>query len=448
MQARIIIYIILQVCIFQTIGQTLAGLKGAKAKYAKKMVLGESVPDFRLTETINFPSKSLNLASLKGKLVILDFWHTRCSACIAAFPKLQQLQEKFPKKLKVILVTYQTKQVIQSFIARQKQVTGLNLRLPISCNQQSLTEYFKVPSYPHYIWIDEKGIAKYVTQGYDVTEENIEKVIDHVPVQMQQKADSDLDFQIYKPLFVNGNGGDGVPILYYSILTHHIKNMPVMGGYTAPGDSNSAIVAYSYPIVGMFQVAFNDFLNGLRIPDNRTVLQVADTVKYVWEIKGVTQWDKFFAYQLFAPYRSVDSLQKLMQQDLMRNFGVEAHMEKRMMKCWVMRAEDTTLLLSKGGYLLNEMSAENFTVSIRNVPDSELCFRFVYNIFSNSPYPFINEVHMRSNIDIMLDNINFDDANAVIEAVKLKYKLNIRLEDHLVNMLVITEPNFKKIAVN
>jgi thiol-disulfide isomerase/thioredoxin len=444
MRAQILIYIILQVCFFQSIGQTQTSFKDSKPKYANKMVLGEPVANFQLTEIINFPSKNLYLASFKGQIVILDFWHTRCAACIAAFPKLQKLQEKYQNKLKIVLITYQSKKTIQSFMARQKHVTELELRLPISCNQQSLIDYFKVPAYPHYIWIDDKGTVKYVTQGYDVTEENIEKVIDHRPVQMQQKADSDLDFQIYKPLFVNGNGGDGGPILYYSVLTHHIKNMPVMGGYTSPCDSNSAIVAYSYPIIGMFQVAFNDFLNGLRIPDNRTVLQVADTSKYVWEINGVTQWDKFFAYQLFAPYRSVDSLQKLMQQDLMRDFGVEAHMETRMMKCWVMRAEDTALLGTKGGYLLNEMSAENFTISIRNVPDSEICFRFVYNIFSNSPYPFISEVHMKSSIDIILDNINFYDAKAVIEAVKLKYKLNIRLEDHLVNMLIITEPGFKK----
>jgi thiol-disulfide isomerase/thioredoxin len=448
MKTKIFLYTILELCIFQGLGQNQTHLTDSKANHVKKMTLGEQLPNFRFNEVINSPIKVLDLSSMKGQFVIMDFWHTRCAACIAAFPKLQKLQEKYRGKLKIILLTYQSKKTVQNFLVRQNRVTGMDLQLPIACNQQSLTDYFKVPSYPHYVWIDEKGIAQFVTQGYDVTEENIGKVINHQPVNMQQKADSDLDFQIFKPLFVNGNGGIGSPILYYSILTHYIKNMPVLGGYTSPNDSNSAIVAYSYPIVGMFQVAFNDFLNGLRIPDNRTILQVADTSKYVWEINGVTQWDRFYAYQLFSPYRSIDSLQKLMREDLMRYFQVEAHMEMRLMKCWVLRAEDTALLVTKGGYLLNEMSADNFTISIRNVPDSELIFRFVYNIFSKSRFPFISEVHMKSNIDILLDNINFYDEKSVIEALKSKYKLSIQLEDHLVNMLVITEPGFRKKAVN
>ncbi len=333
----------------------------------KQIGIGDRMPDIVISNMINYPAASLRLSDLRGKYIILDFWHTRCSSCINAFPKMQKLQDKFAKQLKVILVGYESKTVIQMFLSNHKQLTGLTVDLPIACNDLKLNSYFNPPSYPHYIWIDQKGIVRHISFGSDVTVENLEAVLNNKPVEIGEKNDTLLAFKFSKPLFVKGNAGDGNTILCYSLLSKYVKNMPTAGRYCYPGDSNSMIFCYTWPIKGLFQMAFSDYLNGWFIPDNRTILQVEDTAKYVFNINGVIQWKNLYAYQLFAPYRSADSLKKMMQQDLMRYFGLEAHMEKKIMKCWVLTAEDTSLLITKGGWPDNSINAQDFSMIIRNV---------------------------------------------------------------------------------
>lgn len=47
----------------------------------------------------------VNLESLKGKVVLLDFWSTTCGPCIATIPKLKRLKEKFGREFEIIGVS-------------------------------------------------------------------------------------------------------------------------------------------------------------------------------------------------------------------------------------------------------------------------------------------------------------------------------------------------------
>jgi thiol-disulfide isomerase/thioredoxin len=380
---------------------------------------------------------------LRGKYVILDFWHSKCSSCIHAFPKMQKLQGKYKGQIKVILVNYETKQQVLNFLARSKKITGMTVNLPIACGDLKLTGYFKPVEYPHYVWIDQNGIMRYASYGSGVTSENIEAVLHNKSIDIVEKRDEDPDYKFGEPLLLNNNGGNGSTIRCYSMLSKYIKNLPSFGEVDNAGDSISHISAFNLPIEMMFRKAFNDYVNGFWLPQNRTILQVKDTSKYVFYKNGVIKWSNLYIYQLWFPYQSRESLEKMMQQDLMRYFGLDAHMEKRMMKCWVMTAEDTSLLVTKGGNSQNDIIAEDYSMIVRNVPDSELALRFIYNILELSPYPVVNEIHMKSNADIILENINFDNQDDVIQAMKKKYKVNFKLEDHLVNILIISEPGYQ-----
>lgn len=413
-----------------------------KSTAVKQLAIGDRMPDMLIPDMINYPTPMLNFSDLRGKFVILDFWDTGCTGCIEAFPKMQHLQARFPKDLKIILVDLQSKSLIQNFLALHQKLTGFKLKLPVAANNKLLIDYFRPEGYPHFAWIDQQGMVRYITQAEDVTEKNVEEAIAGKFLSLEFRNVEPLKYDGDKPLYVNGNGGDGKSIVYYSSLSNRAGEFPTCGGYKDPGESNSGIYAFGSPVKGLFLYAFNDFVNGYDLPDNRAILNVKDTSKYVWTVNGITQWQNLYNYQLLAPFRSVEWLKKTEQEDLMSYFDLEAHMEKRVMKCWVMRAEDTSLLVSKGGYRTDSVSLKDFNFTIRNAPDSLLDFRFRYDWFYNSPNPFINEIHMRSHADIFLENIDVTNGQEIARAIYDKYRISINLEDHEVNMLIISEPGF------
>ncbi|WP_205720223.1 TlpA family protein disulfide reductase [Fodinibius halophilus] len=45
------------------------------------------------------------VSDYKGKVVMIDFWETWCKPCLASFPTLQKLEEKYPDRFVVFAVT-------------------------------------------------------------------------------------------------------------------------------------------------------------------------------------------------------------------------------------------------------------------------------------------------------------------------------------------------------
>jgi thiol-disulfide isomerase/thioredoxin len=65
-----------------------------------KVKAGDAAPDFKL---MGLDGKEVSLASLKGKVVLLDFWATWCGPCKAAMPTMQKLHDEYASKGAVVL---------------------------------------------------------------------------------------------------------------------------------------------------------------------------------------------------------------------------------------------------------------------------------------------------------------------------------------------------------
>ena len=60
-------------------------------------------------------------ASLKGKVVVLEFWATWCSPCVASLPHLNQLVESLdPAKFQFISIDDEDLKAVQTFLTRKK----------------------------------------------------------------------------------------------------------------------------------------------------------------------------------------------------------------------------------------------------------------------------------------------------------------------------------------
>jgi cytochrome c biogenesis protein CcmG/thiol:disulfide interchange protein DsbE len=62
---------------------------------------GDAAPDFRLA---GLDGKDVTLASLEGKVVLLDFWATWCGPCKAAMPMMQKLHDHYAAAGKPVVI--------------------------------------------------------------------------------------------------------------------------------------------------------------------------------------------------------------------------------------------------------------------------------------------------------------------------------------------------------
>jgi len=132
------------------------------ANGAQHELVGKAAPDFSV-DTANGKGK-VSLASLKGKVVIVDFWATWCGPCKESFPKLQELYTKYNASGAEIVGLSEDDE--NQGIAEFAQAHG-NAKFPVGWdNGKSIAGQYKPPTMPTSFVIDKNGIVRFVHVGY------------------------------------------------------------------------------------------------------------------------------------------------------------------------------------------------------------------------------------------------------------------------------------------
>jgi len=109
------------------------------------------------------------LESLKGKIIVMNFWFIQCKPCVKEFPDLNALKMKFKdKSVEFFAVTWNDKNSLIKFL----ETTKLDFTV---VPDGKLIDKFKIPYYPYNIIIDKKGKVEYVN---DVLSLNLIKKIE------------------------------------------------------------------------------------------------------------------------------------------------------------------------------------------------------------------------------------------------------------------------------
>ena len=84
--------------------------------------IGTKAPEIQLEAIYNkVDNKIPTLESLKGEIVVLDFWAIWCSPCVAAFPENNELYNKYKEQgLHFIAITDDPKEKLENFLKKVK----------------------------------------------------------------------------------------------------------------------------------------------------------------------------------------------------------------------------------------------------------------------------------------------------------------------------------------
>ena len=113
-----------------------------------------------------------NWASLKGKVVVLEFWATWCSPCVASLPHLNQLVESLdPAKFQFISIDDEDLKAVQTFLTK-KEMSGWVGVDPSG----AVFAWYGVKSRPTTIIIDGNGKIVAATEIDSVSAADLEAV--------------------------------------------------------------------------------------------------------------------------------------------------------------------------------------------------------------------------------------------------------------------------------
>lgn len=153
------------------------------AELAKQMI-NTPAPTFSL---LNMKGERVNLADLKGKIVILDYWATWCGPCIASFPGMQKAVNKYADNSNVVFLFVNTRQtetnreeLVKKFIADKKYTFNVlyDTKSKENPNKFELIDKYDVPGIPTKFIIDGKGNIRFKIVGFSGSADGVVKEID------------------------------------------------------------------------------------------------------------------------------------------------------------------------------------------------------------------------------------------------------------------------------
>ncbi|MGH7238529.1 MAG: TlpA family protein disulfide reductase, partial [Candidatus Saccharimonadales bacterium] len=298
--------------------------------------IGKPCPDVEIAHIINFPATHCRISDFKGKVLILDFYTTRCLGCIASFPKYDSLQREFGDKIQVLLCTTASAKEVRSLFARVEALRKIHLASVVS--DTVLSGIFKHRTVPHLVLIDQSGLVRAVTYG--VERKDIKALLAGRPVHLLVKRDGGPSFDPEDPQLISDyqyyHRDDH--FYFYSYIAPLAVPTSSGEGVEKDKDGNITRTTFQGSIQQLFRIAYDktDEYNSTRVlldfkkaSSFRTVDQDSGINCYTYDLIMHPGWSPARAY-------------KYMQRQFDAFFNVSSSEKKKRVKCFILRRVDAS----------------------------------------------------------------------------------------------------------
>jgi thiol-disulfide isomerase/thioredoxin len=274
-----------------------------------------------------------NLSAHKGKLIILDFWATWCSACLAGFPKMAKLEKQFDDQLSVVKVTDETFEKMTSFVKGPagksiKAATGKSFSTIML--DKRLAAMFPHKLIPYLVYIGKDGKVLGFSDAEDLNGEVIRQMLVGVRSASLNRKDHDLNL----PIFLDESHAK---ILSYAIL--YKGNISGLGGgnFLRQKDGNVyGLAVTNLPMDWLYRTAVMKLNPWYQ--DSQFLVEVANPAAFTAYNLNDANPDKqsqLYTLDIRVPPERKDSLYTDMLRVLNDNSGYFGKQEKRVLKCLV-----------------------------------------------------------------------------------------------------------------
>lgn len=400
------------------------------------------MPDILLSNFLD-NSKPVKISDLKGKLVIFDLWNVWCSACVNLMPSLDTLQKKFGDSIKIFLVTNSKRAEVEKLFKRVKlKITELQ---NIS-DDTIINKLFPHSTVPQQVWIDKEGKVKFITDAYNATIDNIRAILANKPIELHEIKET-ADFNTEASLLEEGGGRLQYHLTYYSFFMNRLNEYN--GGFRSLNKIDSISKTMTTKLVNQPLLYFYKQAFGILIPDGledlyskelsdkRIILDIKNANNFYEPLENSKKDNWFnknvFSYESCIPIEDPDTSYYILQQDLNRYFPYSARIEKRKVRCFVLKRisdEDKLLTHNKNAALMDDKNR----IRIQNFPVSSFV-SVLSDMYKEITIPIVDGTGYKNNIDISFTR-EFSGIHDLIKNLR-EYGLDLVEETRDINMLVI-----------
>ncbi len=118
-------------------------------------------PDFEVTD---LQGKKVSLASMRGKVVFLDFWATWCPPCVMSLPEVEKLGEEY--KAKNVTVLSISLDSTQDAVIKFRQTHQMKNRVALA-GRSGVDAQYNIEGIPAYFIVDQQGNIAKAWGGYN-----------------------------------------------------------------------------------------------------------------------------------------------------------------------------------------------------------------------------------------------------------------------------------------